>query len=179
MEPNELETFDSSNEELEILDSSNEIEADDEENTEDDKPEYTEREKQYYARIKKLEEELRDAKKGEKPKKESKTSSELSTLDIIALSKANIEDEDIDEVLEYASYKKIPVREALKSSILKSTLAEKAEMRKSAQAVNTGSTRRSSSSVSDDRLLADARKGIMPESEEDIARLTRLKLQKK
>lgn len=173
---NELETIDSQNDELETLDSSNE--ESDTEDTEQ-KEEYTEREKQYYARIKKLEDELKQAKTDPKPKKESKATGDLSTLDIIALSKANIDDEDLDEVLEYASYKKIPVREALQSSILKTTLAEKAEMRKSAQAVNTGSTRRASGLVSDERLKADASKGILPDSEEDIARLARMRLQKR
>jgi len=82
-------------------------------------------------------------------------------------------------VLDYAAYKKLPIHEVLKSSVLKATLTEKAELRKSAQAVNTGSTRRAGNAVSDERIIADARKGIMPESDEDIARLTRLRLQKK
>lgn len=172
MENEELETIDSQNDEPENTDSEN-SESDD---TEDNKPEYTEREKQYYARMKKLEEELKEAKKVA-PKKEN--TGELSTLDIIALSKANIEDEDLDDVLDYAKYKKTSVREALKSSILKSTLAEKAEMRKSAQAVNTGSTRKASGQVSDERLLADARKGMLPDSESDIAKLARLRFQNK
>ncbi len=116
-------------------------------------------------------------KKGDKAPKADTTG--LSTKDILALSKANIDDEDLDEVLDYASYKKLPIHEALKSSILKATLAEKAELRKSAQAVNTGATRRASGQVSDERILADARKGALPESDEDIARLARMRLQKK
>jgi hypothetical protein len=79
-------------------------------------------------------------------------------------------------VLEYAKYKGISVKEALGASILKATLSEKNEERKSAQAVNTGATRRGSSQVSDDRLMSDARKGVMPEKEEDMARLAILRI---
>lgn len=103
----------------------------------------------------------------------------LSAQDLIALTKANIESDDLDEVLDYASYKKIGIAEALNSSILKATLAEKAEHRKSAQVVNTGSTRRANGAVTDERLLADARTGKMPESEADIAKLVLARLSKK
>ncbi len=110
-----------------------------------------------------------------------KNQSGLSTFDMLALQKANIEtEEDLDEVTDYANYKKISVAEALKSTFLKATLAEKAEQRTSAMAVNTGTGRRAASGViSDERLLADSSKGILPDSEEDIARLTRLKFAKR
>jgi hypothetical protein len=119
------------------------------------------------------------AEKGKPKQTAVKQDSSLSTKDILALSKAQIDDEDLDEVLDYAAYKKLPIHEALKSTVLKATLTEKAELRKSAQAVNTGSTRRAGTAVSDERIIADARKGIMPESEEDMVRLARLRLQKK
>jgi hypothetical protein len=178
---NELETIDSTNDEQETLDSSNENNEDSEsiETTEEerDTPEYTENEKQLYARLKKAEKELKEAKKAEK--KEPKIDTNLSSLDIIALSKANIDDEDIDEVLDYAAYKGISVKEALNSSILKATLSEKAEERMSAKAVNTGTGRRSGGAVSDERLLADAKKGIMPSNPEDIAKLARMRIGRK
>jgi hypothetical protein len=174
MENEELENIDSQTDESEELDSTTETVDQEDESTEEDKPEYTEREKQLYARAKKAEAALKENKPAEK-KKEAQTGN-LSTLDIIALSKADIADEDIDEVLEYAKYKGISVKEALGASILKATLSEKNEERKSAQAVNTGATRRGSSQVSDDRLMADARKGVMPEKEEDMARLAILRI---
>lgn len=115
----------------------------------------------------------------QKPKTES-TSNGLSTLDIIALTRANIADEDIDEVLDWANHKKISVAEALKSTVIKATISERAEERKSAQAVHSGGgTRRAGNVVSDERLLADATKGIMPDSEADIAKLARLKFLRK
>lgn len=145
----------------------------------------TEEEETVDWKAKALEEEARRKKAEEtieKAKKKSKTAPSvatngLSTADIIALTRANIEDEDIDEVIDYAKYRKISVSEALKSTVVKATLSEKAEERKSAQAVYTGSgTRRAGGSISDERLMADAQKGIMPDSEADLARLTILRM---
>lgn len=133
------------------------------------------------ARAKKAEAAIIKAKS--KPKQEvsrPKSDSKLSTFDMLALQKANIETEDdLDEVVRWADYNKISVSEALKSNILKATLNEKAEERQSALAVNTGTGRRASGTVTDARLMADAQKGIMPESAEDIAKLARMRIGKK
>ena len=99
----------------------------------------------------------------------------LSPLDIIAISKADIAEDDISEVLDFAKYKGISVSEALKSPVVKNTLAQKKEERTVAQATNTGSARRGTSKVTDDKLLANANSGILPESDEDIARLYQLR----
>lgn len=118
-----------------------------------------------------------------KPKTEFKApkiEGKLSTFDMLALQKANLEtEEDLDEVVRWADYNKISVAEALKSSILKATLSEKAQERTSAMAVNTGTGRRSSGTVSDERLMADAHRNIMPDSVEDIAKLARMRVGKK
>lgn len=128
------------------------------------------------ARRKKAEETIEKAKKKSKTAPSVATNG-LSTVDIIALTRANIEEEDIDDVLDWAKFKKISIPEALKSTALKATLSEKTEQRKSAQAVYTGSgTRRAGGSISDERLMADAQKGIMPDSEADLARLTILRM---
>ena len=50
-------------------------------------------------------------------------------------------------------------------------MQEKNEMRNTALATNTGGSRRSTGKVSDETLLSNAKKGIMPESDEDMARL--------
>lgn len=170
MDTNEVENLDSTNEETETVNSIND-ETNDAEET--DKPEYTEREKQYYARIKKLEQELKEAKT---TKPETTTANGLSVAETIALSKANVEPDDIEDIIEYAKFKKISVMDALKSPVMKATLAEKAELRKSAAAVSTGGGRRAGSgAISDERLLADAQKGILPENETDMARLQELR----
>ena len=121
------------------------------------------------------------AEKAEKKPKGKSVSDEtgLSTKDLLALSKANIETDDLDEVLDYAKYKKLSIHEVLDSPVLKATLAEKAELRKSAAVVSTGTGRRAGTTASDERILSDASKGIMPSSDTDLARLTKLRLQNK
>lgn len=120
------------------------------------------------------------AEKAEKGKKAAPQADGLTTSDILAITRAQINEEDLDEVLEYAKFKKTSVSEALKSSILRATLAEKAEERTSAQAVNTGGGRRANNgAISDERLMADAAKGMLPDSDADIARIARLRLKNK
>lgn len=120
-------------------------------------------------------------KRAEKAEKKSKgvtksDESGLSTKDILALSKANIDTDDLDEVLDYAKYKNLPIHEVLNSPVLKATLAEASELRKSASVVSTGAGRRAGTATSDERILADASRGIMPSSDLDLARLTKLRL---
>ena len=123
-------------------------------------------------------------KRAEKAEKKSKTpapsnDSGMSALDIIAISKADVAEEDLDEVLDYAKYKGISIAEALKSNVVKATLTDNAEHRKSAEAVSTGSTRRGSSQVSDERLLENASNGNLPSSDADMNRLAKLKIGRK
>lgn len=95
----------------------------------------------------------------------------MSTKDYIALVNAKINEEDIGEVEDYAKYRGISMAEALKSSVVKTLIAEKEEMRKTAQATNTSNARRSSTQVSPETLLNKARQGDVPESDEDIMKL--------
>lgn len=108
------------------------------------------------------------------PKKQS----DLSAIDIIAISKANIEAEDVEDVLDYAKFKGISLAEALKSPVVKATLTQKEELRKTAQATSTGTSRRGSASITDSQLMANAEKGIMPESDEDFKRLVSLRMKR-
>lgn len=117
--------------------------------------------------------------KPETPKVAPKKSSELSAVDIIAISKANIEADDVEEVLEYARFKGISISEALKAPVVRATLQQNDEMRKTAQATSTGPSRRGSSRISDEQLLSDARKGILPDSDADLDRLTSLQVNRK
>lgn len=107
---------------------------------------------------------------GEKtPKNEG--NEELSPRDIIALTNANIADEDIDVVLDYAKFKKISVVEALKSSVVKATLAENEEHRKTAAATNIGTGRRGVQQKSEDSLLSEFKSGKVPETDDEMERL--------
>lgn len=107
---------------------------------------------------------------GEKTPK-NKGNEEMSSRDIIALTKANIADEDIDVVLDYAKFKKISVAEALKSSVVKATLAENEEHRKTAAATNIGTGRRGVQQKSEDVLLSEFKSGKVPETDDEMERL--------
>jgi len=128
------------------------------------------------ARAEKAEATIIKAKEKAKTVKPVQSDTKLSTFDMLALQKANIEtEEDLEEVTRWADYNKISVAKALESNILKTVLSTKAEERKSAMAVNTGTGRRANTGqVSDERLLADAAKGILP-NEGDIGRLALLR----
>lgn len=125
------------------------------------------------------------AEKAEKKAKEKSDTSDVSTsqpkseavslTDQYALLNAKVPVEDVQDVIDYATFKGISVAEALQSSVVKNTLAEKAEYRVTAAAANTGSSKRGSGRTSDEALLANAAKGIIPESDEDINRLIALK----
>lgn len=129
------------------------------------------------ARAKKAEAAIIKAKS--KPKAEPKSDSALSIFDQKALFNADIDtQEDLDEILDYADRKGVSVAEALKSTVIKATLAENAEIRNSAMAVNTGTGRRASGTMTDAQLLANANNGKMPSSDEDIAKLARMRFNK-
>jgi hypothetical protein len=111
-------------------------------------------------------------KKAKEVEKETPKTEPLSYKDTIALSNAKVHEDDVDEVLEYARYKKIPISEALKSSVIKNTLAEKAEMRNTAEATTTGRSRSGAASKTGESLLAKAQsKGELPDSQEDLDKL--------
>ena len=107
---------------------------------------------------------------GEKTPKNERNE-ELSARDILALTNANIADEDIDVVLDYAKFKKISVVEALKSSVVKATLAENEEHRKTAAATNIGTGRRGVQQKSESSLLSEFKSGKVPETDDEMERL--------
>jgi len=99
----------------------------------------------------------------------------LSPFDLIAVAKANLDEEQLKEAMDYAKYKKISISEALKTPQVKATIALIEENNKVAQASATGNGRRGSVQISDDLLLANASKGILPESDSDLNRLLKLR----
>lgn len=144
--------------------------------------------KQLYARAKKAEGfELKDGKwvKPAKPAEVKETpvtptsKDKITQSDVIAIIKSDVPEEDIDDVVEYATLKKISVAEALKSNIVKTILADKAEQRKIADGTSTGGGKRGNAKLSDESLMADAENGKFPEKDEDIQRLIRLQRAKK
>lgn len=98
-------------------------------------------------------------KNGKKPDDDST----LSQKDLLTLSRADIHDDDVDEVLEYSRFKKISVADALKSSVIKTMLAEHTEERKTADATDPGKSRRVTTKQDDSALMKDLSKGNVPE----------------
>lgn len=94
----------------------------------------------------------------------------LSNTDIIYLAKADIHDEDMNELLDWAKFKKITVKEAHKQ--LKGTLDVRAEQRRTAEATQTGRTQRGTTKVLGEDLLIKAETtGEVPETEEGMRAL--------
>lgn len=107
--------------------------------------------------------------------KPSPKAGELSTKDIYALMDAKVPEQDIEKVQEIATLKGISVAEAIKLPLTRQILSDEAEQRNTASAANVGGSKRSSSKISDEVLLAKAQKGELPTSDEDIMRLTRIR----
>lgn len=103
------------------------------------------------------------------------TAESLNSKDLVAIMNAKVPEEDIDEVVEYAKYRKTSVGEILKDPIMKATLDLRAEERNTAAAANTTSGRRGSQRIPDDVLLHNASQGKMPDSPTEIARLMKAK----
>jgi hypothetical protein len=157
-----------------------EIDLDDNQDDEqvDWKAEYEKKEKAYNDQKKRAE--IAEAKaKGSKPQTnqtQTNNNSALTVKDGFALAKADVNDEDVEDVLEYATFKKISVAEALKSNVVKTMLAEKNEFRQS-QNASTGTTvKRATPKVTDETILQNARNGKMGDSEEEIKALFRARM---
>lgn len=140
-----------------------------------------------YARTKKAEGFTQDAdgkwvkpaadvivKKPEVQASENSDKDGLSQADLITVMRSNIPEEDLPELVEYAKFKKVSIAEALQSSVIKSMLAENKEARDVAEGSNTNGGRRGSGRLSDEALMDNAQKGILPESDEDMRRLSAL-----
>ncbi len=139
-----------------------------------------------YEQLKKSKGFIRDKKTGKwvkkeqpKPEKEVEGTGDITKTELYSLVKANVPEEDVNEVTIYARSHNISVTEALKLPEVKAILKVKQEYRKTQEASNTGSSRRGSSKITDEMLLSQANKGIMPDSEEDMVRLIRARRESK
>lgn len=133
-----------------------------------------------YEQLKKAKGFKRDAKTGKwvkpepKPEKEVEGTGDVTKTELYSLVKADVPDEDVNEVVIYARSHKVSVTEALKLPEVKAILKVKQEYRKTAEAANTGSSRQGSRKISDETLKENASKGILPSDDEGIARLAKI-----
>lgn len=114
------------------------------------------------------------AKKAEAAAKQvpSKDEDTLSNKDLLALAKANISDDDMDEVIEFAKFKKLSVSEALKHATMRTILDERASERKTAATTLVRGGARGSAKVSGEEILSKAeRTGEVPDSDEAMTEL--------
>lgn len=108
--------------------------------------------------------------KQEKPKETQKEN--YSLQDIRALS--DVPDEDVEEVVNFAKFKGIDISEAKKNTVVQTILKNRIEERKTAEATNTGGSKRASTKVSGSDMLDEASKtGNLPEKDEDIEAMAR------
>lgn len=123
------------------------------------------------------------AEKAEQKAKTEKQGTEkapaISTTDFYALMTAQVAQEDIQEVQDYAAFKKISIADALKAPAIKSILADRKEERNVAEATNSGRVRRQAQAPSSDAILSDASKGKLPETEEGLNRLAEARLERR
>ena len=179
MEENEKVNENTPNEEetVEEFDDSQEEEI---EETTPEEPEESESSEEIIARLEKENKTLKiqKAKAREKAPATKTIDGEIPQSDLIAILKADVSQEDIPEVIDYAKLKGISVAKALETGVVKAILKESAEKRKVANATNTGKARPSSSKLSDTELLSNSKKGLLPESDIDMQRLVKLQQQK-
>lgn len=118
------------------------------------------------------------AEKGAKTPKE--TQQGLNDMDVIYLAKAPIHEEDIAEVLDYAKFKGLSVKEAHEA--MKPMLSVKEEARNTAKANNTAPSPRGANVKTDgNALLQQAHGGKLPSDDDDeaIARLVEAEIAQK
>jgi hypothetical protein len=179
MNENETMNEDISNEEEEVV-----VEDATEETFDESQEDETEETNDRDEELEKLRKENKTLKiqKGKKAEKDAKTAQapqfaeNMSSMDMFAFMNAKVTNpKDIAEVTEWAKHKKISVEEALESSIMQTVLAGNKDSRKVSSATNTGSSRRGTSEVSGDDLLANAGRDKMPDSDADLDRMLEAK----
>lgn len=121
--------------------------------------------KQLFERLKKAE------------KKEEIHTDNLSNKDVLFLAKADIHEDDLDDVLDMARLKGITVAEAHK--FMKPILAERQEERRTASATQTRSTRGAQKNTGEDFLKKAERTGEIPDSDEALRSIVEARLQRR
>lgn len=91
--------------------------------------------------------------------------------DLLAISRANLHEDDVDRLERYAKAEKMSIREALKDPEWQAILALRVEQRNTAGAANVSKVGRAPAKVTDEVLLSNAAHGKLPDSDYDIQRL--------
>lgn len=111
-------------------------------------------------RAEKAEKELKRLKALQDNQKEAETAkigSDYTLQDIRALSK--VHDEDVERVEKFAKTEGLAIAEAMQDQDLKAILKNRSEMRETAQATNTGKTKRGSNAATHEQIVQAAQAG--------------------
>lgn len=98
---------------------------------------------------------------------------DISNDDLLEIIEAKVPREDIDEVKRFAKFNNMSIKDALADDMLQGILERRIETRTVAAATHTGGSRRGTTAPSADDMLSEARKGNLPDSDADIAAMTR------
>lgn len=102
--------------------------------------------------------------KTDKTKEDIKTPTGMNTGDFYALTKAGVEEEDVEEVIRISKINGTSIKETLKDDYVKTVLKGRVEKRNSADAMNTRTAKKSNKGLSDNEVLNNARLGNVPEA---------------
>lgn len=125
-------------------------------------------------RAEKAEKELKDLKAKQTTTEE--TQSNLSDKDLLFLARTDIHEDNLDELKDWARFKKIPMSEAYKQ--LKPKFDTDAEIRKSAEVTTTGSRRAPTGKISDEAFLKKMQDEIPEPGSADAERLFEIRHRK-
>jgi hypothetical protein len=138
------------------------------------------------AKLKELEETNKKlfarAKKAEEAKKNlpEEKSAELSSRDVLLLAGQGFtHEEDIEFLLKSSKVLGVPLAEAVKDDTVSKLLAERRELRKTAEATHTKTSRRGKTETSPEALVEQARRGQFPDDDDSIGKLVRAQIHKK
>lgn len=117
-----------------------------------------------------LDQKARAKKAEEDGKKNKPLEDSLSQSDLLAVAKADIHEDDMEEVIEFAKFKKIAIKDALKNESLQVILKDRVEKRKSAEVAQAKPRGGSQQEPNADAILKDAmNNNILPSKGSDEA----------
>ncbi len=132
-------------------------------------------------KIARLEKEKADAEQKSKEQYEARKRAEkqrdealggLKPIDVLVLTKAGVDADDIEEIAKWAKFNGTSISDALKDETLKIILERRADERKTAQATNTRGSARGTAEVTGETLLQKAEEtGEVPETTEGMNKL--------
>lgn len=97
------------------------------------------------------------------PPADDKKKDDLSQKDLVTLIEAKIPSEDYDEVVKASKLLGKSISETIKDPLVVGNLERRAEERDSANAANTGGSRRTTVKQTDESVIGNLSKGIIPE----------------